>query len=96
MTATLEAPSRMGSRSQAAELLRDLPPDLAGMVVEIVFDPRAYPTTSFLDEVIRSVLRDRGARLLVFTNANERVVEIAEQSADDLRVRARLTLNRAA
>jgi hypothetical protein len=77
---------------QAAELLSDLPADFGAMVVEIVFNADAYPTTSFLDEVIRSVFCDRGAHRLVFTAANAQVVEIAEQSAVALGVRDRLAL----
>lgn len=94
MTSTLEAPSRMGRRSQATELLRDLPNDLSDGTVEILFTADAYPTTSFVDEIVRTILCDRHARRLVFKNANPRVAEVAEQSASDLGVRNRLTLRR--
>lgn len=88
----LEAPLRMGRRAQAKGLLVDLHHDLSGAIVEMKFPDDAYPTTSFVDEIIRAILVDRQADSLALVNANERVAEIALLCADDLGVRDRLTV----
>lgn len=88
----IDAPLRMGRRAEAKELLSAVPLRLDGLAVEIVFPPGAYPTTSFLDEVIRSVLIDRRAKLLTLRNAGERTSEVAQFSAMDLGVEDRLVI----
>jgi len=92
-TTTIDAPSRMGRRAQAVELLADLPRSLVGAEVTVAFPDIAFATTSFIDEVIRSVLVDRQADRLSLQNANEQVREIACGSAGDLGVTSRLTIS---
>ena len=88
----IEAPVRMGRRAQAVALLEELPRSLVGVDVTVTFPDEAYHTTSFLDEVVRSILVDRKADRLKLANANERVVELACQSAEDLSVLGRLVI----
>lgn len=81
MTSTLEAPSTMGSRSHASEMLFGLPSDMTGQSLKVVFSEGALGTPSFVDELVRLVLVDRNAALLSLENANERHKRIARESA---------------
>jgi hypothetical protein len=82
----IEAPAKMGRRDQAVALIANLPDDLSGVKVRVEFPDNAYPTTSFLDELIRGLLVDRRCAHLMLVNANLRVIEIAHLSAHDLGV----------
>jgi hypothetical protein len=87
----VDAPVRMGRRAQAKELLSDLPADLTTAMVEVRFPDDAFPTTSFVDELVRSILVDRKAQALTLVNANRRASEIATLCAVDLGVGDRLS-----
>ncbi len=88
---TLEAPARMRGRVQAESLAMTLPADLPDSVIEVRFASGSWPTASFVDELVRAILVDRGAKMLVFVGADIVAAELASQSAASLGVAERLT-----
>lgn len=89
--ATLEAPTRMRRRDDAAEFVAELPVDLAGQVITVKFPCGALGTTSFVDELVRTVLVERHAKGLVLVAPPPRVAELAEDAAADFGVLGRLS-----
>lgn len=74
---TLQGPARMGSRSKAASLVRELPASLSNESVRIEFGDGALATTSFLDQLCIEVLLVRGARSLQLVGLDSYAQEIA-------------------
>ena len=61
-----------------------LPADLPDSVIEVRFASGSWPTASFVDELVRAILVDRGAKMLVFVGADIVAAELASQSAASL------------
>lgn len=68
---SLEAPVLAGSRPRAQKLLAELPNDLTGQVVRLHCGSLVAAAASFADEVVRTVLVDRGAKGLEVTNVSD-------------------------
>lgn len=94
---SIETPEHAGSRDQARELVRTLPDDLAGRRVVLNCSSLVVGTPSFLDEVVKQVLGQRGADALEVSDAPERARELLERAAanrgvvDRLRVAVRVS-----
>jgi hypothetical protein len=80
-----------GSRQQATDLLDGLPDDLSASEVTIDCRDLAVSTSSFWDEVVKTVLVTRGARQLSLLDAPTRAGELARRSASNRGVADRLT-----
>lgn len=63
------APMLAGSRDRARELLADLPGDLRGRRVRLCCRALAAATIAFADELVRTVLDERGAEMLEVMSA---------------------------
>lgn len=87
---TLTAPKLVSSRDQARELTASLPKDLSDVAVAVDCSALQASTSSFVDELIKVVLVERGALRLVFRNAPERTVELARRAARNRGVADRL------
>lgn len=68
---SLEAPVLAGSRPRAQQILKDLPSDLSQAIVELHCESLIAAAASFADEIVRSILVDRGARRLVVTGVSD-------------------------
>jgi hypothetical protein len=70
MSATLELPQLSGGRKRAVALLdaANVPASLRGLRVEVDCRQLRAGTESFADELVRTILVDRGADQLVVTN----------------------------
>jgi hypothetical protein len=89
---TVEAPEHAGSREQARKLLSKLPQRLSGISVVLDCKNLAVSTPSFLDEIVRQVLVERSADQLNVIDADERARDHVVRSADNRKVRAKLTV----
>jgi hypothetical protein len=87
---TLTAPKLVSSRDQARELTASLPHDLSDVAVAVDCSALQASTPSFVDELIKVVLVERGALRLVFRNAPGRTVELARRAARNRGVADRL------
>jgi hypothetical protein len=82
MTSTIEAPRRLGSREQAAEVLSKLPECLIGQTVVMSFHNNVAARPSFVDELVREILVSRNASCLVFQDPPDLVRSTALRSAE--------------
>jgi hypothetical protein len=89
---TLIAPRLVSSRDQARELTASLPGDLSGTVVMVDCSALQASTPSFVDELVKAVLVDRGGNRLVIKAAPERTVELARRAAQNRGVLDRLEI----
>lgn len=90
MTLRIETPEHAGARDQAIELAERLGSDLAGNDVVLDCARLLVGTPSFLDEVLKQVLVERGADSMKVHDASERVQQLLERSAANRDVRDRL------
>jgi hypothetical protein len=90
VTAAITPTAHSGSRDQAQALLASVPERLEGQ--RIVLDCRdlQIATPSFLDEIVKLVLVDRGAAGLDVVNATDRVKTLLTRSSDNRDVAQRL------
>ncbi len=86
----IEPPDHAGSRDQAQELVLDLPKDLAGKRVVLDCSSLVIGTPSFLDEIVKQVLEQRGAETLEVSDAPERARELLERAATNRGVSSHL------
>jgi hypothetical protein len=94
MVSTIDAPVRMKGRLQALSLVSRLPDDLARATVELRVPTEALATASFIDQIVVSVLIERGATRLRIHTTSDLIGELAERSACSLAVEDRLTVVR--
>jgi hypothetical protein len=87
---TLIAPKPLSSRHQARELTASLAEDLSGTVVMVDCSALQASTPSFVDELVKAVLVDRGGERLILEGAPERTVELARRAAQNRGVVDRL------
>jgi hypothetical protein len=87
---TLVAPKLLSSRHQARELTAGLADDLSDAVVLVDCSALQASTPSFVDELVKAVLVDRGAGCLILKGAPERTVELARRAAQNRGVTDRL------
>lgn len=71
MTLLLEAPMLAGSRPRAQQILRDLPADMTGSVVQLHCASLRAATVSFADELIVETLVKRNASRLEVTSVSD-------------------------
>lgn len=88
----IKTPDHAGSREQAQSLTRQLPPDLAGERVTLDCSEMVIGTPSFLDEIVKQVLTERGAAGLEVAEAPERARELIERSANNRGAGGRLKI----
>jgi hypothetical protein len=88
---TLIEPQVMNRREQVADLLRGLP---AYPISElhVQFGADSYPTTSFVDELVRQTLGEHRVELLVLLDADDFLSELALEAAVRQNVADRLRL----
>lgn len=89
---TLIAPKLVSSRDQAQELTAGLTDDLSDAVVMVDCSALQASTPSFVDELVKAVLVERGAERLIIKGAPERTVELARRAAQNRGVAARLEI----
>lgn len=83
-TVSLTSPANAGTRDLVrAWLSVALPPDISGLLVEVDCGPLRAPSTSFVDELLKIVVVERGASLLRLTNASDRARALALRSAQN-------------
>lgn len=81
-TLQLTTPSSAGTRDLVRSWLASaLPENIAGQAVEIDFTPLRVPTPSFIDELLKILVVERGAAVARLKNANERAESLARQAA---------------
>lgn len=83
MDLTIVLPRVVGTRMSARSFLERLPVDLAGEDVVLDCSGLLDGTASFADEVVKVVLRDRGARALVVDGAGDDFAADLLQAARD-------------
>lgn len=86
----VQLPERAADRTQAAKLFSRLPRDLTGGEVIADGSHMAAGRPSFMDEMVRMVLLQRGARRLVLRNFDPRSLSYALASAQRRGVRGRV------
>jgi hypothetical protein len=84
------APKLVSSRDQARELTSSLADDLSGTAVTVDCTALQASTPSFVDELVKAVLVDRGGDRLIIKGAPERTVELARRAAQNRGVAGRL------
>jgi hypothetical protein len=89
---TLIAPKLVSSRDQARELTASLPADLSGTPVLVDCSALQASTPSFVDELVKVVLVDRGGSQLVIKGAPERTAELVRRAAQNRGVADRLEI----
>jgi hypothetical protein len=90
MILRIETPEHAGARDQARELADPLGPALSGNDVLLDCARLLVGTPSFLDEILKQILVERGADSLKVHGASERVQQLLERSAANRDVRDRL------
>jgi hypothetical protein len=92
VSTTLEAPQFMTRREAVRTMFADLPAEaLADVTVEFAND--SYPTTSFIDELIRVTVVENRASQLRLTNVDSFTAELVVEAADLYRVQHRVTID---
>ena len=89
---TLIAPKLVSSRDQARELTAELTGDLSDTAVMVDCSALQASTPSFVDELVKAVLVDRGGHRLVLKGAPDRTVELARRAAQNRGVLDRLEI----
>lgn len=90
MAHRLVTPEHAGARDQARDLTDALALDLADEDVILDCTNLVVGTPSFLDEIVKQVLVQRGARSLSVVMPSERVHLLLERSAQNRGARDRL------
>jgi regulator of RNase E activity RraA len=90
MIVRITTPERAGDRDQAREIVSALAADLSGNVVVLDCGALVVGTPSFLDEILKQVLVERGANALEVHGASRRAQEHLERSATNRDVQDRL------
>lgn len=90
MVLRIEAPPHAGARDQARDLADQLGADVRGNDVLLDCAHLLVGTPSFLDEILKQVLIERGADSLRVNDASERVQQLLERAATNRHVRDRL------
>jgi hypothetical protein len=92
MTAvSLKTPQNVGTRDLVREwLVRDAPAELAGRIVEVDCSPLRAPTPSFLDEMLKILVIERGAARVELRRASDRARALAARSAQNRRISGRI------
>jgi len=90
----LTLPVRAGSRLEARTLLEAQPADLGGVVVRIDGTQLGAGSSSFMDELVKVVLEQRGAEGLVLDGVTSRAATFAEAAAQRRGVAGRLSVTR--
>lgn len=90
MAVTMSAPIFAGSRVQARQMAEELPLDLSEVFVAMDCQGLEVSTPSFMDELIKVVLVERGARGLLLENGRDRTRVIAQRCAQNRGVEDRL------
>jgi hypothetical protein len=91
MVSVIDAPTRIGGREQAQELLEGLRADLRGHRLEVVFANGVVYSTSFVDELVYEVLAERRADELIMRGLNDRACRVAVEAAESHDCSLRLT-----
>lgn len=82
MTVSFEAPVLAGSRPRAQQALNTLPDDLAGHIVKLRCGSMIAAAASFADEIVRTVLVERGAaRLEVESVSDSEFIDYLKERA---------------
>jgi hypothetical protein len=92
LVADTVAPKLVSSRDQARELTAGLPDDLSDTPVMVDCSALQASTPSFVDELVKAVLVDRGGSRLVIKGAPERTIELARRAAQNRGVTGRLEI----
>jgi hypothetical protein len=89
-TDVMTLPERAGSRGEAQHLLERVPRSLAG--TELRFDGHQLGagSSSFMDELVKEVLVERGASSLILDGITPRAAEFARAAAARRGVAGRL------
>lgn len=96
-TVSLEAPRNVGTRGLVRTWLDSATPEnLSGRVVQVDCARLLSPTPSFLDEMIKMLVVERGAEVVQVTNASERTALYATRSASNRHVRDRVEVAKSA
>lgn len=90
MTSTIAAPDRMSRREVVANLLEGLPRVDGGIELRIKFSDDSYPTTSFMDELVRQTISAGLAASLALLDADAFATDLAIEAALRYDVRDRL------
>jgi hypothetical protein len=77
----IKAPARLGSREQAEELVASVSHDLKGETVVVSFQATIVARPSFIDEMIRQILVERGASQLILEDLPSGARETVNRSA---------------
>lgn len=92
MPTQIDAPEFMSRREVVAKMLAAIPRvDQQIFELVVVIKPMSFPTTSFMDELVRQVLVDDLATRLTFEGADEFTRELAEAAASEYGVGERVT-----
>lgn len=92
MVLEIRTPEHAGARDQAREMVTSLGPNLSGSDVVLDCAQLLVGTPSFLDEIVKQVLVERGADSLRVQGAADRVQQLLERSAVNRAIRDRLVL----
>ena len=87
-----DRPKLVSSRHQARELTAELTGDLSDTAVMVDCSALQASTPSFVDELVKAVLVDRGGHRLVLKGAPDRTVELARRAAQNRGVLDRLEI----
>ena len=90
MIIRIQPPEHAGLRDQAQDLAKPLGSDLSGNEVVLDCDKLLIGAPSFLDEIVKQILLERGADLLIVHGATERVHKLLERAAENRGSRDRL------
>lgn len=89
---TLVLPERAAGRPEARHFVSSLRGSLAGITVHVDASGMAASAPSFLDELVKQILVDRGAAKLVLFNVTNRPAGFATSAAQRRSVEDRLTV----
>jgi hypothetical protein len=96
-TVSLEAPQNVGTRDLVRAWVSSAVPDhLSGSVVVVNCAGLSTPTPSFLDELLKILVVERGASRLTITNASERARVFAARSSENRHIQDRIEIVEAA
>jgi hypothetical protein len=91
--ATVTLPLRTGYREEARKFFDDrLDADLTGLIVYVQAAEMAAATPSFMDEMVKIVLRERHASRLILVGSNEPATVYARSSAERRDVSDKLSI----
>jgi hypothetical protein len=79
--ATVVVAELAGTRPQASALLSQLADDLAASTVHVDLRATKAAAPSFVDQLVRELLVDRGAAQVVLVGATARIAALAQRAA---------------